>query len=78
MISFPIKIAALWDTRRRAASPLVNQQITVLLLGIGLGLGGWMVFMLAPLAHLYPPPLPLALGSALVLLYPAEIGRAHV
>ena len=32
-VSFPIKIAALLDTRRRAASPLVNQQITVLLLG---------------------------------------------
>src|SRR5262249_34376061 len=36
-ISFPIKIAALLDTRRRAGSPLVNQQTTVLLLGIGLG-----------------------------------------
>src|SRR5713101_9619542 len=48
-VSFPIKIAALLDTRRRAASPLVNQQTNVLLLGIGLGLGGWLAFMLAPL-----------------------------
>jgi class 3 adenylate cyclase len=78
VISFPIKIAALWDTRRRAASPLVNQQTTVLLLGIALGLGGWTVFMLAPLAHLYAPPVPLALGSALVLLYPAAIAYATV
>jgi hypothetical protein len=77
-VSFPIKIAALWDTRRRAASPLVNQQTTVLLLGIGLGLGGWTLFMLAPLAHLYEAPIPLSLGSALVLLYPAAIAYATV
>src|SRR5262249_51988570 len=50
-VSFPIKIVALLDTRRRAASPLVNQQTTVLLLGIGLGLGGWLAFMLAPPPH---------------------------
>jgi len=62
-ISFPIKVVALWDTRRRAASPLVNQQTTVLLLGIALGLGGWTLFMLAPLAHLYEAPIPLALLS---------------
>jgi len=77
-ISFPIKVIALWDTRRRAASPLVNQQTTVLLLGIALGLGGWTLFMLAPLAHLYEAPIPLALGSALVLLYPAAIAYATV
>jgi len=67
-LSFPIKIAALLDTRRRAASPLVNQQITVLLLGIGLGLGGWLLFMLAPLSQLYRGPLDPQWGSALVLL----------
>ena len=77
-ISFPIKIAALLDTRRRAASPLVNQQITVLLLGIGLGLGGWLAFMLAPLSHLYRGPVDPQWGSALVLLYPLAIAYATV
>ena len=52
-ISFPIKIAALLDTRRRAVSPLVNQQTGVLLLGIGLGLGCWLTLMLGPLSFLY-------------------------
>jgi class 3 adenylate cyclase len=77
-ISFPIKIVALVDTRRRAASPLVNQQTTVLLLGIGLGLGGWLAFMLAPLTHLYRGPLDPQWGSALVLLYPLAIAYATV
>src|SRR5262245_4264315 len=77
-ISFPIKIAALLDTRRRAASPLVNQQITVLLLGIGLGLGGWLAFMLAPLSHFYRGPVDPQWGSALVLLYPLAIAYATV
>jgi class 3 adenylate cyclase len=77
-LSFPIKIAALLDTRRRAASPLVNQQITVLLLGIGLGLGGWLLFMLAPLSQLYRGPLDPQWGSALVLLYPLAIAYATV
>jgi class 3 adenylate cyclase len=77
-ISFPIKIIALLDTRRRAASPLVNQQTTLLLLGIGLGLGGWLAFMLAPLTHLYRGPLDPQWGSALVLLYPLAIAYATV
>jgi len=77
-VSFPIKIAALVDTRRRAASPLVNQQTTVLLLGIGLGLGGWLAFMLAPLSHLYRGPVDPQWGSALVLLYPLAIAYATV
>src|SRR5712691_2688887 len=77
-ISFPIKIVALLDTRRRAASPLVNQQTTVLLLGIGLGLGGWLAFMLAPLTPLYRGPLDPQWGSALVLLYPLAIAYATV
>jgi len=77
-VSFPIKIAALLDTRRRAASPLVNQQTTVLLLGIGLGLGGWLTLMLAPLNHFYVAPLPPQAGSALGLLYPLAIAYATV
>jgi class 3 adenylate cyclase len=77
-VSFPIKIAALLDTRRRAASPLVNQQTTVLLLGIGLGLGSWLVFMLAPLNHFYVAPIGPQAGSALVLLYPLAIAYATV
>src|SRR5439155_945833 len=77
-VSFPIKIVALLDTRRRAASPLVNQQTTVLLLGIGLGLGGWLLFMLAPLSQLYRGPLDPQWGSALVLLYPLAIAYATV
>jgi class 3 adenylate cyclase len=76
VVSFPIKIGALWDTRRRAASPLINQQTGVLLLGIALGLGGWLVATLLPLAFVYPPPVEPALGSALVLLYPAAIAYA--
>src|SRR5207302_934778 len=77
-VAVPIKIVALLDTRRRAASPLVNQQTTVLLLGIGLGLGGWLAFMLAPLTHLYRGPLDPQWGSALVLLYPLAIAYATV
>ena len=77
-ISFPIKIAALLDTRRRVASPLVNQQITVLLLGIGLGLGGWLAFMLAPLSQIYRGPFDPQWGSGLVLLYPLAIAYATV
>ncbi|HYB44450.1 MAG TPA: adenylate/guanylate cyclase domain-containing protein [Candidatus Methylomirabilis sp.] len=75
-VSFPIKIAALLATRRRAASPLVNQQITVLILGIGLGLGCWLALMLVPLIHFYPPPVDPQVGSALVLLYPLAIAYA--
>jgi class 3 adenylate cyclase len=77
-VSFPIKIACLLDTRRRAASPLVNQQTTVLLLGIGLGLGLWILLMLAPLLQYYPPPVDLQLGSAFVLIYPLAIAYATV
>ncbi len=77
-LSFPIKIWALLDTRRRAASPLVNQQTTVLLLGIGLGLGCWLVLMLAPLIHYWNAPVDPQVGSVLVLLYPAAIAYATV
>jgi len=77
-VSFPIKIAALLDTRRRADSPLVNQQTTVLMLGIGLGLGCWVTLMLAPLIHYYRGPVDPQVGSALVLLYPLAIAYATV
>jgi class 3 adenylate cyclase len=77
-LSFPIKVGALLDTRRRAASPLVNQQTTVLLLGIALGLGAWLCFMLWPLQQLYESPFDPQVGSALMLLYPAAIGYATV
>ena len=77
-VSFPIKIWALVDTRRRAHSPLVDQQTTVLMLGIGLGLGCWLTFMLAPLVHYYDSPMDPQVGSVLVLLYPLAIGYATV
>jgi len=77
-VSFPIKIWALLDTRRRAASPLVNQQTTVLLLGIGLGLGCWLALMLAPLIRYYEAPVDPQVGSVLVLLYPLAIAYATV
>ena len=77
-VSFPIKIAALLGTRRRAVSPLVNQQTGVLLLGIGLGLGCWLSLMLGPLSFLYEGPVDPQVGSALVLLYPAAIAYATV
>ncbi len=77
-VSFPIKIAALLDTRRRAVSPLVNQQTGVLLLGIGLGLGCWLTLMLGPLSFIYEGPVDPQVGSALVLLYPAAIAYATV
>ena len=78
LVSFPVKVLALLDTRRRAASPLVNQQTTVLMFGIGLGLGFYLVLMLLPLTYLYPPPVDPQVGSALVLLYPAAIAYATV
>jgi class 3 adenylate cyclase len=78
LVSFPVKVLALVDTRRRAASPLVNQQIIVLMLGIGLGLGFYLLLMLLPLTYLYPPPVDPQVGSALVLLYPAAIAYATV
>ena len=78
MVSFPIKIIALVDTRRQADSPLVNQQTSVLLLGIGLGLGCWLILMLAPLTHLFEAPADPQLGSALGLLYPLAIAYATV
>ena len=78
LVSFPVKVLALLDTRRRAASPLVNQQTTVLMLGIGLGLGFYLMLMLLPLTYLYPPPVDPQVGSALVLLYPAAIAYATV
>jgi class 3 adenylate cyclase len=77
-LSFPIKVGALLDTKRRAASPLIDQQTTVLLLGIALGLGGWLTLMLWPLQQLYESPVDPQVGSALVLLYPAAIGYATV
>jgi class 3 adenylate cyclase len=78
VLSFPIKVAALLDTRRRASSPLVNQQTIVLLAGIGLGLGLWLGLMLMPLTLIYPPPVDPQVGSALVLLYPLAIAYATV
>src|SRR5262249_1788294 len=77
-VSFPVKIWALLDTRRRARSPLVNQQTTVLMLGIGLGLGCWLTLMLAPLVHYYPAEVDPQGGSALVLIYPLAIAYATV
>src|SRR5262249_21582359 len=77
-VSFPVKIWALLDTRRRARSPLVNQQTTVLMLGIGLGLGCWLTLMLAPLVHYYPAEVDPQVGSALVLIYPLAIAYATV
>jgi class 3 adenylate cyclase len=78
IVSFPVKVIALLDTRRQAASPLVNQQTTVLMLGIGLGLGLYVLLMLLPLSQLYRPPVDPQVGSALVLLYPAAIAYATV
>ncbi|MCI0546915.1 MAG: GAF domain-containing protein [Candidatus Rokubacteria bacterium] len=78
LVSFPIKIGALLDTRRRAASPLVNQQTTVLLLGIALGLGCWITLMLTPLQHQWNLPVDPQVGSILTLIYPLSIGYATV
>ena len=78
LVSFPIKIAALLDTRRQAASPLVNQQSAVMLWGIGLGLGGYDLVMLGPLGHYYELPVDPQVGAALALLYPASIAYATV
>jgi len=50
----------------------------VLLLGIAMGLGGWLCLMLWPLQQLYVSPVDPQVGSALMLLYPAAIGYATV
>ena len=47
------------------------------MLGIGLGLGCWLTFMLAPLIHYYDSPMDPQVGSVLVLLYPLAIGVRH-
>jgi class 3 adenylate cyclase len=78
LIAFVIKVGALLDTRRRVASPLVRQQTTVLLLGIGLGLGCWILFVLPPLLHQGPGLVDPQVGSALALIYPLSIGYATV
>jgi hypothetical protein len=50
--NFPLLQIAL----KRGTSPLIRQQALVLLVGIGLGLGGWLLLIWAPVAIHFPPP----------------------
>jgi len=61
---------------RRDTSPLIRQQAAVLLVGIGLGLSCFIVFMWAPgLLHV-PPPANVQWGGILTSLYPLSVGYA--
>jgi signal transduction histidine kinase len=61
---------------RKKASPLIRQQAAVLLAGIGLGLGGWIVFLWAPGILHFPPPANTQWAGLIATLYPLSVGYA--
>ena len=70
--NFPLLQIAL----KRGTSPLIRQQALVLLVGIGLGLGGWLLLIWAPVAIHFPPPANPQWGGVIAALYPLSIGYA--
>jgi len=70
--NFPLLQIAL----KKDTSPLIRQQAIVLLVGIGLGLGGFIVFTWAPAAIYFPPPANPQWGAGIASLYPLSIGYA--
>ena len=61
---------------KKDTPPLVRQQAVVLLVGIGLGLGGFIIFAWAPVSLHFPPPANLQWGALVTSLYPLAVGYA--
>jgi signal transduction histidine kinase len=70
--TFPLLQIAL----KKGTSPLIRQQALVLLVGIGLGLSGFIVLTWAPGAIHFPPPANTQWGAVIGSLYPLSIGYA--
>jgi signal transduction histidine kinase len=63
-------------SRRENVSPLIRRQAVVLFAGIGIGLGGFIVFVWVPVALHIPPPANPQWGAFITLLYPLSIAYA--
>ncbi len=61
---------------KKGTTPLVRQQAVVLLVGISLGLGGWIVFLWAPATLHFPPPANIQWGGVIATFYPLSVGYA--
>jgi signal transduction histidine kinase len=70
--NFPLLQIAL----KKGTSPLIRQQALVLLVGIGLGLSGIIVFTWGPIAIHFRPPANTQWGGIIASLYPLSIGYA--
>ena len=62
--------------RRKGTSSLIRQQAVVLLVGIGVGLSGFIILTWAPIAVHFPPPANTQWGGVIASLYPLSIGYA--
>jgi signal transduction histidine kinase len=70
--TFPLIQIAL----RTSTAPLIRQQALVLLIGIGVGLSGFIIFTWAPVAVNLVPPANTQWGVAIAALYPLSVGYA--
>jgi signal transduction histidine kinase len=70
--NFPLLQIAL----KKDAPPLVRHQAVVLLVGIGLGLGGFIIFCWAPYSIHTPVPADPQWGGVVTALYPLAVGYA--
>jgi len=61
---------------KKKTPPLIRQQATVLVAGISMGLGGWIVFLWAPATLHLPPPANVQWGGVIATLYPLSVGYA--
>jgi signal transduction histidine kinase len=61
---------------KKGTSPLIRQQAVALLVGIGLGLSGFIILIWAPVAIHSPPPANTQWGGVITALYPLSIGYA--
>jgi len=70
--NFPLLQIAL----KKGTSPLIRQQAVVILIGIGLGLSGFIILIWAPTAIHFPPPVNTQWGGITAAFYPLSIGYA--